>query len=351
MKPSQLITFLVAAVQARMPVLVVSGPGCGKTSLVKLAAQQANARVVISHPAVSDPTDAKGFPWIENGVANFVPFGDLREVISARDLLVWFLDDLGQAPPAVQASFMPWILERTCAGNALGENVVVFAATNRRTDRAGVAGVLEPVKSRFGAIVELEPDLGEWSEWAITDGAAFIPPVLVAFLRFKSGDNFLYRFEPSADLKNSPVPRTWENAGRILNLNLPAAVEAEALVGAVGEGAASELLAFVQMFRQLPNIDAILIDPDKAELPRQANILYAVTTALASRADARNVARVFRYGERLVEAGHGEFATLLVRDTMRRQPALQQTTAFVKLMAGELGQMIGGSASSAGRRR
>src|SRR6185436_20188967 len=96
---------------------------------------------------------------------------------------LWFLDDLGQAPPAVQASYMPWLLERECAGNRLPDHVVVMAATNRRTDRAGVAGVLEPVKSRFASIVTLEPDVDEWCDWAIKQ--PFMPPEVVAFIRFR----------------------------------------------------------------------------------------------------------------------------------------------------------------------
>src|SRR2546430_13324260 len=40
---------------------------------------------------------------------------------------------------------------------------------------------------------------------------------------------------PSADMVNCPVPRTWENAARILGCGLPKAVEREALAGAVGE--------------------------------------------------------------------------------------------------------------------
>lgn len=353
MKPSQVITYLSAAIQARRPTLLVGGPGEGKTSLVKLAAKLADADVVISHPAVADPTDAKGFPWIEKGKASFVPFGDVRVLLESTKLTVWFLDDLGQAPPAVQASYMPWLLERQVAGNRLPDHVVIVAATNRRTDRAGVSGILEPVKSRFTSIIEFAADLDEWCNWAVDEGpdggAKVIPPVVVAYLRFTSGDGTLSKFEPTADLKNSPVPRTWENAGAILNMNLPAAVEAEALVGAIGEGQATQLLAYVQMFRQLPSIDAILVDPNSVPVPKQANVLYAVTTALASKANDRNVQRVFRFGERLVEAGHGEFATLLVRDTLRRKPDLQQTPAFVKLMAGELGQLVGGGTAAVGR--
>lgn len=341
MKPSQLATFLAKAITEQLNVLIVGGPGVGKTSIIKLAAQLANAQLVISHPAVADPTDAKGFPWMDKGDkhASFKPFGDLARVLSAGEqLLLWFLDDLGQAPASVQASYMPWLLERQCAGNHLPENVVVMAATNRRTDRANVSGVLEPVKSRFAAIVTLEPDVDEWCEWALKKPK--MPPEVVAYIRFQPDD--LNQFVPTADLVNCPVPRTWEAAGRIIKLGLPADIEAAALTGAIGEGTTAKLMGFLRMFRALPSIDAILQNPNGAAIPHETNVLYAVSTALASRADAQNCGKIFRYAERLVEANHGEFAALTLLDSCRRDPKIMLTPHYVKLAAGELGQLIGG---------
>lgn len=345
MKPSELSLVLASTIAARLPVLIIGGPGIGKTSIAKQACATADADLVVSHPALADPTDAKGFPWMRDGdkEAHFIPFGDTARVLRAKKLTAWLMDDLGQAPPSVQASYMPWLLERQVNGNRLPDHVVIIAATNRRTDRAGVAGILEPVKSRFAMIIELEPDLTDWCQWAIQQ--TFIPPELVAFLRFREGDNLLYKFEPSADLKNCPTPRTWEWAGRILQLGLPPHLETGALAGAVGEGAATELVSFIQMYRQLPNIDAILMDPDKAMIPTQLSALYAVSTALASKANDRNFTRVAKYAQRMVDAGHGEFASMLLLDSVRRTPSIQQTPAFVKLTVGELGQLIGGAIS------
>ncbi len=341
MRPSQLAHLLARTITARLPILIVGGPGVGKTSIVEQAASAADNDLVISHPAVADPTDAKGFPWAEKGskTATFLPFGETARVLNATKPTTWFLDDLGQAPPAVQAAYMPWLLARRVNGHVLPDWVTIIAATNRRTDRAGVSGVLEPVKSRFTAIVELEPDLQEWSNWALTQ--QYIPPELVAFLRFKP--DLLNQFVPSSDIKNCPSPRTWSNAGRILALGLPQNLEHAALVGAVGEGAAVELAAFLQMFRQLPNIDAILLDPMSGDIPTSMNVLYAVTTALAARTTEDNFSRVTAYAERLVNAGKGEFAVLCVRDAIRRTPAVQETPTFVHAMSGPLGNLIAGT--------
>src|SRR5512146_1594126 len=149
--PSQLQELLSAAIPAREPVLVTGAPGVGKSDIVSQAATAAGAELILSRPAVSDPTDFKGLPWPDKDAnsANFLPFGDFHRALNAAVPTVWFLDDLGQSSPAVQAAAMQLLLARRVNGHILPDTVTFVAATNRRTDRAGVSGILEPVKSRF----------------------------------------------------------------------------------------------------------------------------------------------------------------------------------------------------------
>lgn len=339
MRPTDLATFLAKTIPAGHPVLITGAPGIGKSDIVAQAAAAAGADMIVSHPAVADPTDAKGLPWAEAGAtqATFLPFGELAAACKATHPTVWFLDDLGQASPAVQASFMQLLLARRVNGHVLPECVTFVAATNRRTDRAGVGGILEPVKSRFVAIVELQPTIDDWCQWAFT---STVPAEVIAFLRFRP--DLLSAFSASADLTQSPTPRTWSHVGKILALGLPAALQHEAIAGAVGEGAAVEFSAFLKLFAELPNIDAILLDPDAAKIPASPASLYAVSAALAMRANVQTFARIARFAERLMDAGKGEFSALLLRDAMRRDNGITQTAAFVKLTCGPLGQLVSG---------
>lgn len=337
MKPSQLVTFLAAALKARLPVLITGAPGIGKSDIVAQATAAAKADLILSHPAVADPTDAKGLPWVVNGAATFLPFGELDRAVKAKRPTVWFLDDLGQASPAVQASYMQLLLARRVNDHALSDHVTFVAATNRRTDRAGVSGILEPVKSRFGSIVELTVDLDEWCQWAIDED---LPPELIAFLRFKP--DMLSAFTASADLVNCPVPRTWSHVAKILALQLPPAVQHMAFEGAVGAGAATEFSAFLSLYAELPSIDQILVDPKSVKIPTKPATLYAVASAVAYRATQQNFPRVSQFVQRLVDDNRGEFGVLLIRDAMRREPKVTQTTAFAKLATGPLGELISG---------
>lgn len=96
MTPSQLTDALQFFFANKFPVLIKGKPGIGKTDLVAAAAAAANAELIISHPVVSDPTDFKGLPFAANGEADFLLFGDLRKLIEATVLTVFFIDDIGR---------------------------------------------------------------------------------------------------------------------------------------------------------------------------------------------------------------------------------------------------------------
>lgn len=327
MKASVLKPVIQTGIKANEPVLITGAPGIGKSDIVAEAAAEADARLIISHPVVSDPTDFKGLPWAGDGkTATFLPFGDLAELIKADSLTVYFLDDLGQAPPSVQAAAMQLLLARRINGHAVSEHVRFIAATNRKSDRAGVSGVLEPVKSRFASIIELEVDLEDWVKWALSHS---ILTEIIAFLRFKPA--LLHDFKPTGEIKNSPCPRTWAKLSAMLQAGPPEAAEFDIAQGAVGEGAAGEFMAFRRIYHRLPNVDRILMDPDKAEIPeaKEPAVLYALCGALAAKASEQTFDRIVRYGNRLPD----EFSVLLIKDSCRSAEnpnALYNTRAFIE---------------------
>ena len=333
-RPKQLTQLLSACLTAGENVLITGAPGVGKTAITAAACTKVGAEMLTIYVSVSDPTDLHGIPFVVEGRGEHLPFGALRRIAEAsaeKKRVVVFLDDFGQGTPATQAAAMQ-LLDRYRDD----PNVSFVIATNRRADRAGVSGVLEPVKSRFATIVELQPVLDDYIEWALANN---VVPEQIAFLRFRP--ELLHKFEPTADITNSPCPRTWAAASRLLRLGLPPELEYPALSGAVGAGAAGEFVAFLRTFRALPDVDSLLADPESAPVPTDPSALYAVSAAVACRTDAKNAEMAFRYAERLAEAGYGEFGVLLVRDAARRDKKLQEV--FVtKFGLGKIAQLIRG---------
>lgn len=331
MTPTQLTSYLQYAITNRFPVLIKGKPGIGKSDLVEVAAIFAGADLIISHPVVSDPTDYKGLPFAEAGKAKFLPFDDLQKLIDADKPTVYFLDDLGQAPASVQAACMQLLLARRINGFKVSDYVTFIAATNRKEDKAAVSGLLEPVKSRFASIIELEVTTDDWIKWALNNN---MPIELIAFIRFKP--DLLDNFTPSKDIVNSPSPRTVANVGKQQSAGLPKDLEFEVFKGAAGEGFAIEYCAFLDMFRNMPNIDQIILNPTGAEIPTEPGILYGLSGALAHKMNDNNIDSIVTYLNRLP----GEIAVCCIKDAITKKPALVNTRGYIKFATGKTGNLI-----------
>jgi adenylate kinase family enzyme len=327
MKAQHLQRLLATSLPHGQKVLIKGPPGVGKSDIVHNACEIAEFDLVLFHPAISDPTDYSGLPAkvTDKGehYADFLPFGSLRKLIKAERPTAAFLDDIGQAPHAVQAALMQLILARRVNGHKISDQVVFVGATNDTTHRAGVHGLLEPVKSRWDTIVELEPDLNDWCTWAFLHD---MPAELVAFLRFRP--EMLCKFEPTKELTNSPSPRTAAAVGHWVNDGVTADPELayEVIAGAAGEPFAAEFLGFLKVWQAMPSIDGILLDPQSAPLPTEPAAKYAVSVALAHRAAPDNFDRIISYLYRM----EGEFRMLSVRDATRKTPDLTRTRAYTE---------------------
>jgi hypothetical protein len=295
MIPRLMVKTLEAAIKANHPIMIVGSPGIGKSDIVEQAAKAAGADLFVEHPVVSDPTDPKGMPAVVDGEAVFLPFGNIKKLTTATRPTVCFLDDLGQAPPAVQAGYMQLLLARRVNDHKVSNSVTFIAATNDRTHGAGVSGILEPVKGRFASILHLETDTDDWTRWAINHQ---MPSVLTSFIRFRPEQ--LNAFEVTKDMTNSPTPRTVASVGKMLNAGYPKEAYFQLFSGACGEGWATEFKAFAEIHENLPDPDAVLADPESFPINlKKPNVVYALTGAIASRANERTFDAIVKFLDRL----------------------------------------------------
>jgi hypothetical protein len=230
---------------------------------------------------------------------------------------VVLIDELPQADNAIQKAMANIIQEKECHGHRLRPGVSFVSTGNRVTDRAGANRILSHLSNRMTRL-ELEPHLDDWCNWALDHDVA---PVVISAMRFKP--NMLFDFDPQRDI--NPSPRAWaERVSPILG-KVPAEAEFECVKGAVGEGFAAEFMAHLKRYRKLPNIDALLMQPDQAEVFTDPSINYAIAGAIANRATCDNFERVMTYAKRMAP----EFMVLVVRDAIRKDKALQNTPAFM----------------------
>lgn len=319
----QLQEVLFISIQENLPVLITGEPGIGKTDLVKQTCKLIDTDLIISHPIVDDPVDYKGLPFKLEGKdeAGFLPFSNLAKLFNVDKKTVFFIDDLGQATEEVQKAIMQLILNRAINSFKISDNVIFLAATNRHSDKAGVRGILEPVKSRFSTIIQLEVSVDDWVEWAITEGD--MPIELIAFVRFRP--ELLNKFVPTREIINSSSPRTVASLGKWFKKLKNNKLRREVFSGAVGEGFANEFLGFLEIYKLLPTIEEIFNNPTGVKIPSRPDQLYAISTAISKKITLENIENIFQFIERMPE----EFQWVCVKDARASNNEIEKSDTFI----------------------
>jgi MoxR-like ATPase len=316
MKPSSIKTALITAINANRPAFLWGAPGVGKSDIVRQVAEATSRHIADIRAVLLDPVDLRGLPSIQNGRAHWCPPAFLPTEGSG----ILFLDELNAAPPSVQAACYQLVLDRKLGEYQVPPGWWIVAAGNNETDRAVTNRMPSALRNRF-VHLNFEADLDDWVAWALQAG---IMTEVIAFLRYKPG--LLHDFDPKRDDKAFPSPRSWHFASDILQALPDASTEFELLKGTLGEGAAAELYGFLRIFRDLPNPDAILLNPESAVVPKDPATLYALTGALARKASEQTMERLVTYAGRLP----AEFSVMLIRDCQAQNPQVANTRAYIQ---------------------
>jgi hypothetical protein len=330
MKASNIVRAIVGIwLSGKTPVLL-GAPGIGKSDIIKLAVKtyadmiQQDMALKVFRGSYCDPVDLRGLPEVKNGVTTYTMPGELPNAKRDGDFGCLFLEEMGQTAPATQAAMMELLLERTIANYSLPPHWVVAGAANRAGDKAGSIRLNTAIENRV-VFLDLEVDLDDWLKWAIPAG---VRAEVMAFLRYRP--HLIHDFDPKKSTMAYPTPRSWETVSRLID-GLEklggdnGAIEYDIMSGAVGEGAAGELVAFLRIFRELPDPDLILMDPSKADMPSSPAVLYALCGALAARVTYNSWQRFIDYVQRMPT----EFAVLAMQDALKRNPDFTSTKEFI----------------------
>ena len=249
-----------------------------------------------------NPVDLRGLPYFNKEKHEAVWLKP--EFLPTRGKGILFLDELNTAPTSVQIAAYQLLLDRKIGNYVFPDNWRIVAAGNRATDLAAVTKLPSPLANRL-IHIEVEAHIDDWKLWA----QGKIDNRIIAFLSFRPN---LLAALPKEEIRAYPTPRSWEFTSRILKL-YPDVFSAESVLkGTVGQGATKELLAFLQIYKDLPNIEGILRGAVKT-VPKKVDVLYALSSALVARLKTQYLDNFLSYTLRMPP----EFATLAVRDAAR----------------------------------
>jgi hypothetical protein len=251
----------------KLALMLWGPPGIGKSAIVAQTAAQHGLDFIDLRLSQLAPTDLRGLPVPQDGLSKWFP----PEFLPQDGQGILFLDEINMAPPTMQGMAQQLILDRKVGSYHLPPGWYIWAAGNRKEDRAAVFDMPAPLANRF-IHLSVEPDLESFKHFAFHRG---LSEHILAFLAFRP--TLLH--EVSTTSQAWPSPRSWEMAHRLYQAGL-------SIAPAVGDGAASEFMAFVEVYQDLPALSQILaglgnLAGQELLLPEEPSARYAITTGLA----------------------------------------------------------------------
>jgi hypothetical protein len=334
------VTVLDACARARVPALLISDPGMGKSSLIRGLAGHHGVPCETVLGSIREPADIAGLPVVtDSGVMLEAPAWAKRLAAAGQGFL--FLDELTTCPPSVQAAMLAVALDRTVGDLRLPWEVAIVAGANPPGRAADGWELSPPLANRF-CHLRFEPSVQEWLDGIVTKWSAPPAPRSIgggkgdqAFHRatvagfIKAQPHLLHAYPDTAAAAGGPWPsrRTWTMlADALAYLRDDDIDAAEALTfGLVGEGAGIEFLSW-RKIADLPEPAAVVADPAMMDWRDSAPdrvwaVLNAITAWAASEGSQKAWTEAWGPLVYAAENGAEDVATAAARTLLRARPA------------------------------
>lgn len=324
LKPSELNSYLQQLVGQNLCIstMIWGPPGIGKSSIVAQVAEAAGLDFIDVRLSQLAPTDLRGLPVAvppadgeSLGTSTWFP----PEFLPRSRKGILFLDELNMAPPAMQGVAQQLILDRQVGSYRVPDGWFIWAAGNRKEDRASVFEMPAPLANRF-LHLSVGPDFDSFKAYALERR---LHEQVLAFLAFRP--TLLHKL--NAKEPCWPSPRSWEMASRLHQAGL-------AVDPAVGEAAASEFRAYLKVYNKLPDLDRILAGKGgRLKFPEEPSGRWATTIGLTMRtSSAEQGLAGFQW---LVEKSTAEWVQLFASDLIGQMRRSNQLGALAKMVSEE----------------
>jgi hypothetical protein len=225
--------------------------------------------------------------------------------------VILMLDELGKASRPVMNMLLPTILEHRVGDVQYRTGSIILATTNFDTDGVG-DNIPAHAYNRMTVVNLANPTVDQWLEWASDNNIApevmafakQYPQVFECYADLDKDDKNPYIFNPlTGNVKAYCSPRSLEKASNLIKMrHVLGDALLPALAGTVGEAAARDMDALINLADQLPLFETIVRDPLNAKIPSSAGALFILSFMLAGRVDAKTIEPVMQYADRMSSA-------------------------------------------------
>jgi hypothetical protein len=323
-------------------VLMQSGPGIGKSSIVKQMCRDLAKIIkqpiglVIEMLATVESPDVRGFttivpsliegelpttvfaipPWypVKHNTWVFTPDNKIYAPGEwpgeIPDVGVLFIDELGQADDAVQKPACELQLNGGVGTTVLPLNWRVVAATNRVSDRSGVMRPLMLAVNRR-MLLNVTGEVGPWVKWndSLPEDqrcheiiVTFVQqhPTIVFRDAVPEGDE-PYMTARTAVMTDRTLKALRGTEDREQNKLPMTDLAREAVAGLIGEGAAAQLFTHMRFFNEIPALSEIVEKPKSAKIPTGKDGQMVACYMLSRRVTEENASPIITYVSRMAD--------------------------------------------------
>ena len=325
----QLRECLIEDLKVGLVPMVGSSPGLGKSDVIRQISDDFNMELFDMRVSQSDPVDMNGYPAEKNGRMTFrtpeyFPL-ETDPLPDGKDGWLIFFDEFNSGSKQTEAAAYKLLLDHAVYKYKLHPKCRFVAAGNLATDRAITNTQSTATTSRL-IHYRLQYDHLIWIQWA---NAHDIDHRIISLIKFDP--DIGHKFDPDTDELTFPCPRTWAFASKVINGR--AAIDQITkirLAGTVGQGAATTLATFIEIYADLPTIEQIMNNPGSGwTVPTEQSRQFAITTMLSQNTDATNIKKMITAIKRLPI----EFQVITFKDIYNRKPELKRDPAIIKWIA------------------
>ena len=247
---------LLLGMNINLPVFMLSGPGRGKSSIVKQFADKyfngkmqtlILSRIESSDLALPIPT--------RNDDGTYSTHFAISELLP-KEPCVLFLDEFSQSSPSCQCIIQQLLLEGSFMHYELPKGTYVVLAGNRTQDNANSGEVLSTIANRC-IMCEIKEDEQEFLEYAEEQN---LHPVVIDYVRRYPGN--LFGLQDEEGHPCFTTPRSMERTSDIMYQYdkgiVSESVLATAIEGVLGKNVYSKIKVSMEMVNYLPRPQDVL---------------------------------------------------------------------------------------------
>ena len=300
---------LIATCGTTNTFLLQGQPGVGKSAILGMLAKQLPDYLPCYIDVANLDLGDLGMPVIDRDrmVTTYAPNSRFGIGRGQDRPVALMLDELGKGSRPIINMLLPVILERRLGDVNLPTGSIVFGTTNLATDGVG-DNVPAHAWNRMSVLDVANPASDAWIAWGMEAG---VSPEVLAFAReypqvFERYDLLSkdvknpYIFNPSTgNTRAFCSPRSLEKASNIVKMRAQLGdALLPALIGTVGDSAARDMEAYVQLADRVTPTTVIAKDPAFAPLPDGVGAYFLMSFKLAATATPETLDAFITYVDR-----------------------------------------------------